>query len=464
MTLTALFIAIPLLLAFLAPAFGKKMGSLFGVVLPAILSLQFVAAIWVFLQVQWQGSIQELIVIAPPLGIHLVADSLSSLLVLLFSGAAWWSSFTLLSEERRTPAFFSLFVLHLVGLNAMILTRDIFNLFVFFEITSISGYVLTAWKRNGNAERKALHYLLMGSVASALFLIAIAFLYRHTGSLHYEGIAMSMESVPSAVRWLILGLLLVAWGVETEWFPLNSWVSGVYEASPGGVSAVMGSATVKASLIVFVKIALLLFPNREALPYFVGFGLVTLVVGELAALKHRTLLGTLALGSAAQLGFLSVAILQPNLQSASIFHILSHSFAILILVGIAAAWAEHGHQDRSSLQGLARRNPWIGFWFTVAAFSAIGFPPFMGFVGKLAILQGLSESPLLVGIVLLASLIEAWYLGEILIQIWSSSPAQSPATKPRVVRFWLLLPGMAIPVFGLWPMPILQFLTGVNLG
>jgi multicomponent Na+:H+ antiporter subunit D len=503
-SLSALYIALPLLLAFLVPLLmplllrtpahingqmvaGAGIGG--RALLPVLLFGFILAQVFVLHTVLYTGSYTEVIVLAAPLGVSLQASVWNVFMLLVFSIVALWSVVTLLQTQRAQPIFVSVFLLHLAGLNGMLLTTDIFNVFVFFEMASVSGYILSAYSKTGRAERASLYYLLMGSVASVAFLLAIAFIYRHTGSLHYQTIAMNMQNVPLVVRWLIFGLLAVAWGIESEWFPLNAWVPGVYKESLPGVTVLFGATTVKASLLVFVVLSFLIFPTGEFAPWFIGFGVVTLLVGQLAALaalQTTSLMGTLALGSVAQVGFLSMGFMFAQAQPAVLFHAVSHSLAVMILVGIAGAWASRGLVAKHQLVGIGYQQPLVAVVFTVASLSVIGFPPFMGFVGKFAILQSLAFSPWLVMAVLLAALVEAWYLGKIVISLWQKPQGEAttnpltaasslPATHSlsgttsllgsKISQGWLfVLPAILLVILGLWPQIIFMWIGGVHFG
>ena len=130
-----------------------------------------------------------------------------------------------------------LFMLLITGSTGIILTGDIFNMFVFLEITAIAAYSLTAFLRDKDGAEAAFKYLLIGSFASAFFLLAVMLLYANTGTLNIAEIASKIDTVSMSTRVLILILFLVGLGIEAELFPLNGWAPDAYSSAPIGDGA-----------------------------------------------------------------------------------------------------------------------------------------------------------------------------------------------------------------------------------
>ncbi|WP_242445696.1 proton-conducting transporter membrane subunit [Chromatium okenii] len=171
--------------------------------------------------------ILETIVIAPPLGIHLHLDAVALLLVALFSFAgAIVAAFIWLDNSaahlRERPAFI-LILLLIAGSNGMVLTGDIFNLYVFIEIVGVSAYALAAIRRDKTALEAGLKYDC-GSVAAIFILFAIVLLYLQTGSTKYRCLAQAFGNMPAQMQLLIGLLMLIGLGIKAELFPFNFWV------------------------------------------------------------------------------------------------------------------------------------------------------------------------------------------------------------------------------------------------
>jgi formate hydrogenlyase subunit 3/multisubunit Na+/H+ antiporter MnhD subunit len=282
-----LFIALPLLFGFATPIlskFGKN-----GVVYTSTLMQLFLLALAISL-LTTTSSYVEIISIAPPLGISFVLNSVSLFFVVLFTLLITLFSLYYLIH-RKTDAyedetkFFILINMLLASAIGLVLSSDIFNIYVFFEIAGISAYILSAYKKTPSALEAGLKYLLTGAVASVFLVFAIALIYINTGSLNLAIISQSFETLPYNIKVLISILLLIGFGFKVEIFPLNFWVVDVYQGSSTLVNALFSSIVVKAYLFVFFHILYLFLPSGEFSVFLVYLGAVSMLIVEIVALQ-----------------------------------------------------------------------------------------------------------------------------------------------------------------------------------
>jgi len=446
-----LFTAIPLLAAFMAVPLMRifKKGMLPTAML--ILSASFAAAM---LPSVLETPISELIVIAAPLGINFYAGPASILLILVVSlfGILLTSSKELRVHFDKNSAANVLTLLHFAGVFGILLSGDLFNIFVFLEITAISAYALTALSDTTASIEASIKYLLAGSIASIFLLIGIAFIYYHTGTLNLAQLSELAPAIPVAAKAVIIGTILLALAVEAELFPLNLWVPDVYEGSGSALSGLFSSMTIKATLYLLFRVMMVLGIDQTMINLLVGVGVVSMIIGELGALKQTNAVRMLAYSSVAQAGLI-VAGFFGGAESAAIFAMISHSaikaglFLIIAFAGLSGSV--------ESLAGIGRKNKFIGISFTILVLSLLGLPPFAGFASKFLILSALNESMGIgmVILVLLASLVEAWYLLKLVALVWRDTDSVTVKPVPAIV---LIVPLIFTIGAGIYPKAVLS--------
>jgi multicomponent Na+:H+ antiporter subunit D len=410
------FIALPLLAAFSSPLWVRLRlldHLLFGV--PLVL---LILAFGLFSTVH-EAPLIETIVIAPPLGIHLHLDSASLLLVTLFCfSVAMVAAFLRLGATEshlrgRQP--FVLMLLLLAGGNGLVLTGDLFNLYVFLEIAGVSAYVLSALRDDRPALAAGLKYLIIGSVAGLFFLLAVVLVYLQTGQLNMAAIARDFATIPAAMQILIGLLVLIGLGIKSELFPFNFWVPDVYRGSDPAVTALFSGLLVKAFLFVLVHLAVLIWVDPSvARVWLMTLGALTLIVAELAALRQEDMRRMLAYSSLGQIGLIMLAFgfFSETTAAGAFFHLISHTLAKLLLFLVAALLLRRVLSlQLAALTGAGRAYPLTAGLFVLGALCILGLPPLSGFMSKLWILQGFAEARTFwpIALILVAALIEAGY-------------------------------------------------------
>lgn len=409
-----LFIALPLLFGFATPIlnkFGKN-----AVVYSSTLMQLFLLYL-AFTLLSANVPSVEIISIAPPLGISFVLNSISLFFVALFVFLMVLFSLYYLSL-RRTQAyknetkFLILLNMLLASAIGLVLSSDIFNIYVFFEIAGITAYILSAYEKTPHALEAGLKYLITGAVASLFLLFAIVLIYLNLGSLNLALIAQGFETLPYNLKILISILLLIGFGFKVEIFPLNFWVSDVYQGSSTLINALFSGIVVKAYLFVFFHILYLFLPNGEFSLFLVYLGAISMLVAEITGLRQSNLKRVFAYSSLGQIGLIFTAFALQNADAiqAALFIVLAHSIAkALIFLALAKIEKEHKSVEIQTLKEL--NAPFLRVVMLIAMLSLLGIPLFAGFVGKFLLFKNLAVGGLfgILAILVFASLLEAVY-------------------------------------------------------
>ncbi len=408
------FVALPLLFGFATPLLGKLGKNGIAYVSTLMQVALFILALSLLLSTSWSV---EVISIAPPLGISFVLNKASLFFVTLFTFMMMLFSFYYLDLRKSDPyahegKFFILLNMLLASSIGLVLSSDIFNIYVFFEIAGLSAYILSAYKKTPKALEAGLKYLVTGMMASVFLLLAITFIYIHLGSLNLAVLSESFHTLPYNIKVMISVFLLIGFGFKVEIFPLNFWVTDVYEGSSTPVNALFSSIVVKAYLFVFFHILYLFMPDSEFGTFLIYLGALSMLVAEIVALKQTNLKRVFAYSSLGQVGFIFAVMASenPSAVTAAFFIILAHSVAkMMIFLSITSIEREHQSVEIETLKEL--NSPFIKVMMILAMLSLLGIPLFAGFIGKFLALKdfAVNGATVIVVVIVIASLIESIY-------------------------------------------------------
>ena len=331
-----------------------------------------------------------------PYGIELVADGLSAVMVLITAGLGL--GVLVYQMSCAEPAGEST-VLHpqvhglLAAVSGTLLTADLFNLYVWFElmlITVLGLLVVGGGLRNQEA---AFKYFALNMLGALLFLAAVALLYGATGQLNFAGLSEAARhaemkaALPVYIAILISGFLLKAAA-----FPLFFWLPASYHTLPVPLLALIGGLITKVSIYVLLRLMGQVFIDQPVVFYeMLGWiAVATMVSGVLGAAYHWDLRRILAFHIVSQIGYLllAVALASPAGGSAGLFFMIHNILAkasLFLIAGIM--WRTAGHYDLRRIGGLYPARPLLAILFLVAGFSLVGIPPSSGFWGKFMLVQ-----------------------------------------------------------------------------
>ncbi|MCG6864949.1 MAG: oxidoreductase [Thiogranum sp.] len=331
------------------------------------------------------------------LGIALRADGLSALLLMMnalvmLAASVYASAYFSKTAERAR--FWPLWLLLWTALNALLLSGDLFNLYVTLELLGLSAVALASLGNKTAAVQAALRYLLVGLLGSMLFLAGVSLIYAGYGTLDMASLAHVAQAGP--IVWPALALMTVGLLLKTALFPLHFWLPPAHASAPAPVSAVLSALVVKASFYLVLRLWLDVFaeavtPAAASLLGVLGAGAV--LWGSWRALRAERLKLLAAYSTVAQLGYLFLFF--PLLQALPpgsardlavgglIILALTHGFAkagLFLAIGIIQQ--RSGHDTIRELDGTAQRLPATTFAIALGGVALIGLPPSGTFLGK----------------------------------------------------------------------------------
>lgn len=358
-------------------------------------------------------------------------------------------------DTRRAPLLYTCLCLTLTGLLGLTVTADVFNAFVFLEISSLSTYALVALGRRRRALLAAFRYLVIGTVGATFLLIGIGLAYAVTGTLNMADLADRVADLDgnralyAAVVFVFAGL-----AVKMALFPLHAWLPGAYAEAPSAVGVFLSATSTKVAVYVFCRFAFTVFGAGlvfGALPVgSAGLLLASLamVVGSAVACFQSDLKYLLAWSSVAQLGYIvaGISLATEDGVAAGYLHVINHAVAKAALFAVAGVLLFRlGTVRLTALAGLGRTMPWTFAAVVVAGLGLVGVPPTAGFVSKWALVTALVEAgqwPVVVA-VLVSSVLALGYIGRVVEVAWFREPADAldPPKPPvsMVAVIWVLV-------------------------
>ena len=316
--------------------------------------------------------------------IPLVADGLAvSLMVVMSLLAIACVTFAMVTREDRDRRYLPLILIVIGGVTGALLTGDLFNLFVFFEVMLAGSYVLIGIGRG--AIRPSAVYIIVSLIASTLLLAGVALLYGAAGTVHLgrlHGAALGDDATALATV-----VILIALAVKSAAVPVHGWLPNAYPAAMPGVTALFSGLLTKVGVYALLRVSSVLFDGQSMLPaVWAVVAVTTMVVGVAGALGRSDVSGILAFHMVSQIGYL-LAILalmdSPAAVAAGIFFLLQYILVkggLFLVAGVIAH--NEGSQRLSDLAQVARRSPALAAVFLILALSLAGLPPLSGFVAK----------------------------------------------------------------------------------
>jgi len=417
------FVVIPLLAAFLVPLVSKmREGSarVLAVLTGSLLLLLSIAGIFM---VKNGSIVYSLGGWRPPFGICMVLDGLSVfflLIINLIGFIALIYSWDYIKRYSSQGLYYTLFCLMLSGLNGVAVSGDLFNLYVFLEITSIASYALVAFGTQAEELEAAFKYMVLGSVASAFILLAIGILFGSVSTLNMADIARSLAD--SGSRKLILfclGLFTMGFSLKAGLVPFHTWLPDAHPAAPAPVSAMLSGVVIKViGIYALIRLVFNVFIFTPAISQiFIWMGIISMSVGVLLAIGQWDFKRLLAYHSISQIGYVifGIGLGTPLGIIGGLFHLFNHSlFKSLLFLNAGSLEYATGTRKLQEINGSGRAMPFTSVSSLVASLSIAGVPPLCGFWSKLIIIIAAFQAGniiggitcILVGMVTLASFLK----------------------------------------------------------
>ncbi|EMI55270.1 MULTISPECIES: monovalent cation/H+ antiporter subunit D family protein [Rhodopirellula] len=408
---------------------------------------------------------------SPPYGIEYRVDIFSGFVMAFVSGiGAIVLVYAPLSVRDEIPAskhylFYATYLLCMTGLLGMCVTGDLFNVFVFLEISSLSSYALISLGRTRRAPLAAFQYLILGSIGATFILIGIGLLYQMTGTLNMADIAARVphEHGPRTVL-VAFAFLTVGLCVKMAVFPLHTWLPNAYTYAPSVVTCFIAATATKVSVYAFVRLIFgIITPGFafDVLPLdteLMLFSLVGIFIASIAAIYQNNVKRLLAYSSVAQIGYmlLGISMATPTGLSAGIVHMFNHALIKGGLFMVAGCFALRlGSVQLSDWKGAGRTMPLTAIAWAIGGLALIGVPMTAGFISKWLLLTSAFETgrwPIAV-LMLVSSLLAVVYVWKVVETLFFSEPSEAAAGATeaplRMLIPTYLLIGATL-LFGVW--------------
>lgn len=486
--LPVLLLIVLLAAAFAVPMLGRKREHMAFLLTAGALLLLFLSSFALLYYVRQYGPFSYYMgAWPPPWGIELIVDHLAVYVLLTLSAIAFlvivYGARDLRHEINAGARhwYYSLYLLLLFALSGMALTNDFFNLFVFMEISNIAACGIISVKPDRRCAEAAFKYLILSTLGSGCFLLAVAMLYVTTGHLNLEYVAQALPVAISLYPYntlIALSLIVVALGVKAALFPLHVWLPDAHASAPTPSSAVLSALVIKLYAVAMVKI-FAVFPKEifEAVPVqeiVLLLSAMAVMAGSVFAMLQDDIKRMLACSSVAQIGFvfMGIGFFEGQALIGGLMHIFNHAVvkAMLFLAAGLIIYAT-GIRRISQFRGLGTRLSLTMAAFVVGAMAMVGIPGTSGFVSKWYLALGALEAdrPFYIVIILLSSLLNGIYYFPIVITaFFGGSHHDNPQDNLEQSSEWRELPrSMLVPVlllaaatifFGFYPGPLLELL------
>jgi NADH-quinone oxidoreductase subunit N len=377
-------------------------------------------------------------------------------------------------ENLQRGEFYALVLFATVGMGILAGANELVTAFVGLEISSISSYILAGFrKRAAKSNESSLKYFILGSFATAFFLYGVAMIYGATGTTRIDQIQPALDrltvvtgNVPSLAI-LGLALIFVGLGFKVVAAPFHIYGPDVYEGAPTPVTALLASAPKVATFALMLRVFYVSFSGEGHFWFWAiwGSAVLTMFVGNLAALVQTNVKRMLAYSSIAHAGYVLVAFAASTVYgvAAVLFYLAAYS---LMKVGAFLVVTHLGQRDENRLEitdyaGLGTRQPVLAVCFSLFLFSLLGLPATGGFLGKFFAFQAALDSRVLWLVIIAAinSVIGAYYYLRVIIAMyfWDPSKEYTPSKVAPAVVFAISIAAIGTLYLGILPRHVLDF-------
>jgi multicomponent Na+:H+ antiporter subunit D len=353
--------------------------------------------------------------------ISLAVDPLTKVLLLsigIVSMSTLLVSRVLIKDIDRRFNFVSMLVVAMIGMNGVVLVKDLFSMYVFIEVVSIASFVMIAFNRDLPSLEGSFKYIIFSAVATIIMLCALAMLLLFTTDTSFSAIATALKaSNTNHIMVFALAFYLIGMFIKSGLMPFHGWLPDAYSTAPAATSLLLAGIITKASGVYpLIRIMHSVFgysTDMKAIILLVGA--FTIVIAAFAAITQTNFKRMLAYSSISQVGYIVLSLGTGTALgiAAAIFHLFNHAiFKSLLFVNSAAVESRTGTNDIDKMGGLAQKMPVTGITSALASLSVSGIPPLSGFWSKLLIIIALwkSNNQTYAVIAVLASLVTLAYM------------------------------------------------------
>ncbi|MEU8674813.1 Na+/H+ antiporter subunit D [Streptomyces sp. NPDC048560] len=430
-SLVPLPVLLPLCATGLSLAFGTRMKRFQRFISVTVLTAVLALSVALMIAADRNGPLAvNLGDFAPPLGVTLVADRLSGLMLTVSSAVTLCVLVYSLGQgmadrDGETPVavFHPAYLILVAGVSCTFLAGDLVNLYVGFEIMLVASFVLLTLGGTGPRIRAGSTYVIISLFSSMVFLIAIAATYAATGTANLAQLAGRLGELPLGVQTLIQATLLVVFCVKAAVFPLAAWLPDSYPTAPAPVTAVFAGLLTKVGVYCMLRTETLLFPGNRLGSLLMIAALASMVIGILGAVAQTDLKRVLSFTLISHIGYMvfGIGLATRDAFAGAIVYVVHH-ITVQTTLFLVAGLVERrtGTTELTRIGGLAKVAPVIAVLFFVPAMNLAGIPPLSGFIGKLGLVRaGVADGGILAWILVAGSLVTSLLTLYVMAKVWN---------------------------------------------
>ncbi len=408
---------------------------------------------------------------AAPWGIEYVLDKVGAFVLLIVSGiGAVVMTYARRSVEHEIPKdrvylFYTMYLLCLTGLLGIVITGDVFNLFVFLEISSLSSYVLISLGKDRRALSAAYRYLIMGTIGATFYIIGVGLMYMMTGTLNMTDLATLLPTITdirviqAAMAFLTVGICL-----KLALFPLHLWLPNAYTFAPSVVTAFMAATATKVAVYVLIRLVFTVFGGVNVFEtlgvqnILMALAIMAMFAASTIAIYQNNVKRLFAYSSVAQIGYivLGISFASETGLAAGIIHLFNHAIMkCAIFLGLGCVALRMGGVTLKDMNGLGHRMPWTMAAIVLGGLSLIGIPMTVGFISKWYLVRAAIEQDmwLIAALIVLSSLLAVIYVWRI-VETAYLKPTPENAAPVKEAPLSMLMP--------LWVMALSSIYFGLD--
>jgi multicomponent Na+:H+ antiporter subunit D len=408
-----------------------------------------------------------------PIGIYMVMDGFSAIVICIINLIGFLVAFYSMSYIKRYTSenyFYALFCLMIGGMNGVVLSGDLFNIFVFLEISVISAYSLVAFGVEKDELEASFKYQVLGSIASFLILFGIAFIYWKTKTLNIADIKEAFTTGHDKAFYLFVQLLILSgFGLKAAIIPFHAWLPDAHSSAPSPISAMLSGVFIKAvGIYVIIRLFFNMFVISESMAILIiTLGTISMVIGVFLAIGQWDIKRLLAYHSISQMGYvilstgMGMLLISRGVKhevaalavAGGIFHLINHAaFKGLLFLNAGAIEYTIGTRNLKEMGGLAKFMPATSATSFVASMSISGIPPFNGFFSKLLIIIAaiMAKFYLLAALAVLVSIITLASFLKFQRYAFYDKPEYVGDSKPKEVPFPMIFSMICLSIICLF--------------
>jgi NADH-quinone oxidoreductase subunit N len=316
--------------------------------------------------------------------------------------------FSLKSSYKIAPEYYVILLFATVGMCLLVSANDLLMAYVAIEAVSISSYILTSFvKGNSKSSEAGLKYVIYGAIASGIMIYGMSLLYGVSGSTNFMAIRQYLSGASASPLLITITLLiLVGFGYKIAAVPFHMWCPDVYEGAPTPITAFLSVGPKAAGFAILIRFLSIVFPSSLTMfgvagiwqPMLIVMSILTMVVGNLGALKQTNLKRLLAYSSIAHCGYMLMGVVlgtREGWEAVVLYFVVYFFMNLGAFLVVIAVEEKTGSADINGYKGLGWRMPLVGVIMAIFLFSLTGLPPLAGFIGKLYIFKAVIEKALL---------------------------------------------------------------------